>query len=231
MWEWCLMRRSEALVSQEDVDAHANELAALTVSDLLPCHRLQHSKLAFPRQSSLRVLLVFPKDDSVCNMLAAAIDHVGYIKESAYTVEQSMEIFQSQPSLPQLVFIDTRCAWFKGDEICRTMRSVRRSHHVVFVAVCKKSVVERDEKEFKTQLKCGFDRVLMEPLSTVQCVCELLQLAHSQVALHSLLAQNEAVYLALDKSRDLVLVTDHQHIVQVIIHSSIRANQNVWAVC
>lgn len=31
MWEWCLMRHSEALVSQEEVDIHANELAALTV--------------------------------------------------------------------------------------------------------------------------------------------------------------------------------------------------------
>lgn len=34
MWEWCLMRHSEALVSPEDVDAHANELGALTVSIL-----------------------------------------------------------------------------------------------------------------------------------------------------------------------------------------------------
>lgn len=73
-------------------------------------------------------------------------------------------------------------------------------------------------------------QVLVEPLSTTQCVCELVQLAHGQVALHSILAQNEAVYLALDKSRDLVLVTDSLHIIQVmlVIKQILILNFNVF---
>lgn len=62
---------------------------------------------------------MFPKDDSVCRMFMAAVDSVGYIQENAYTIEQSMEIFQSQSSLPQIVFIDMRFVWFKGSDICR----------------------------------------------------------------------------------------------------------------
>lgn len=52
-------------------------------------------------------------------MLMAATDSVGYTKERAHTIEQSMDIFQSQPLLPQLVFIDMRFTWFKGDDVCR----------------------------------------------------------------------------------------------------------------
>lgn len=33
MWEWCLMRDPEVLVSQEDGDTHASELSVPTVSN------------------------------------------------------------------------------------------------------------------------------------------------------------------------------------------------------
>lgn len=60
-------------------------------------------------------------------------------------------------------------------------------------------------------------QVVAEPVSVAQAVCELVQLAQGQVALHALLAQTEAIYLALDKSRDLVLVSDHNHNIQVTL--------------
>uniref|UniRef100_A0A1B6C1K8 3',5'-cyclic-AMP phosphodiesterase n=1 Tax=Clastoptera arizonana TaxID=38151 RepID=A0A1B6C1K8_9HEMI len=109
-----------------------------------------------------------------------------------------------------------RFSWFHGEKICRSLRAVKKSNHVIFVAICKKNVVDKDEKELRSALKLGFNRVLVEPLSITQCVCELVQLAHGQLDLHSILAQNEAIYLALDKSRDLVLVTDSLHVIQYV---------------
>lgn len=214
----CTLQRhavDAALVSTDDHDAHINELNVDNVLDH-QCHRLHQLNIPVPRPQPIRVLLVFAKDDSTCSTLSSAAEHLGFQRDLASTLDQALEFYQGQSSWPQIVFIDMRYSWFKGDQICRSLRAVKRTHHIIIVAVCKKSAVEKDEKELREKLKIGVNRVVAEPSSLAQAVSELAQLAHGQVALHALLAQNEAIYLALDKSRDLVLVTDHAHTIQYV---------------
>ncbi|KAG8303261.1 hypothetical protein J6590_013521 [Homalodisca vitripennis] len=66
-----------------------------------------------------QVLLVFAKDDSTCNTLANAAEHLGLQRDIASTLDQALEFYQGQSSWPQIIFIDMRFSWFKGDQICR----------------------------------------------------------------------------------------------------------------
>ncbi|XP_054277749.1 high affinity cAMP-specific and IBMX-insensitive 3',5'-cyclic phosphodiesterase 8 [Macrosteles quadrilineatus] len=218
VWEWCvqasrcsLARNDASLVAAEDHDAHISELNDQTLEQ--QCHRLHQLNIPVPRPQPIRVLLVFSKDDVTCTTLTTTTEHLGLQRDMASTLDSVLEFYQGQSSWPQIVFVDLRYSWFKGDQIVRALRAIKRTHHIIIVGVCKKSAVEK-EKELRTTLKIGVNRVMVEPLSVAQAVCELVQLVQGQVALHALLAHNEAVYLALDKSRDLVLVTDHAHVIQ-----------------
>ncbi|XP_075215722.1 high affinity cAMP-specific and IBMX-insensitive 3',5'-cyclic phosphodiesterase 8-like isoform X3 [Lycorma delicatula] len=222
MWEWCLsathcpLARSHSrhLDPLVQTDLKTNEFPTDSISEgeqlrLRTPPRLQHP---------VKVLLVFYKDDSTCRSLAAAADKLGYRKEVITKPELVVDVYQAHAVQPHIVFIDMRFPNFPGENICRTLRLEKKGlSSLVLVGILKRKSQEREHrKEIITALKMGFDRVLIEPLNATQCVSELIQLGWEEADRQVLQTQNSILTHTLDKSRELILLTDDTHHVQFV---------------
>lgn len=61
-------------------------------------------------------------------------------------------------------------------------------------------------------------QILIEPLSTPQCVSELIQLGWEEAGRQVLQSQNLILTHALDRSRELIIFTDDTHHIRVSVN-------------
>lgn len=101
---------------------------------------------------------------------------------------------------PNFVIIDLRVP--DSQQLLRALRTIKVEHKVLIIGFVKKSSSEKEES-INAALKLGFDRVLIdgelvrEPPQKVQPIAESL-------------------YVALEKSRDLILIADSSSKVQFV---------------
>nr|XP_018914696.1 PREDICTED: high affinity cAMP-specific and IBMX-insensitive 3',5'-cyclic phosphodiesterase 8B [Bemisia tabaci]XP_018914697.1 PREDICTED: high affinity cAMP-specific and IBMX-insensitive 3',5'-cyclic phosphodiesterase 8B [Bemisia tabaci]XP_018914698.1 PREDICTED: high affinity cAMP-specific and IBMX-insensitive 3',5'-cyclic phosphodiesterase 8B [Bemisia tabaci]XP_018914699.1 PREDICTED: high affinity cAMP-specific and IBMX-insensitive 3',5'-cyclic phosphodiesterase 8B [Bemisia tabaci] len=177
-------------------------------------NKIDAQSIVIDNFNTLTVLLATSREDGVFATLKSTIESLGYCLFTAATEEATRDVILQ--SNPQVVFIDLRQPNFRGDHICKFIRAIKKRQCPYLIAVMKRRGLEKDKKDVKLALKYGYNRVILEPLTENQCLSELVQLAESELPLHSALTQNEAVFASLDKTRDLVLVTDANHSIQFV---------------
>ncbi|GJQ78525.1 hypothetical protein Trydic_g11639 [Trypoxylus dichotomus] len=176
-------------------------------------HDLKHDTLIPPAKSSIQVLLVVSYMDTTFDSLKRASEKLGFDVTSCETGD-ALEEFQSKSH--DLIFIDTRSPKLDYDTVCRSIRNTKGSQSVAIVAVTKKSDIEKDEIVIPSLLDSGFNRCLIETTNIVQWMNELIQLKHGEVRLLSQQATTQALFAALDKCRDIVIITDDNSRMQYV---------------
>ncbi|XP_018046445.1 PREDICTED: high affinity cAMP-specific and IBMX-insensitive 3',5'-cyclic phosphodiesterase 8A-like isoform X3 [Atta colombica] len=168
--------------------------------------------------SIVKILLVFSKDDQQMDILANTAKRLGWSVSVAKDAEKALELFQNRAH--ELVIIDHRTHHAaEGDAICRAIRSSPVYHNSVIIALVKKSYFMLDEKDHIVALnllETGFNRALMECSHEGILINELVGIYTSSLLPRTQLAAAHALYLALDRCRDMVHVTNDKNIVQFL---------------
>ncbi|XP_076237354.1 phosphodiesterase 8 [Calliopsis andreniformis] len=168
--------------------------------------------------SLVKILLVFPKDDQQMDVLATTSRRLGWSVSVAKDAEKAVEVFQNRGH--ELVIIDHRGQRApEADSICRAIRSTPVYHNSVIIALVKKSYFMQGDKDKIVALdllETGFSRALMECSHEGILINELVGIYASALLPRTQLAAASALYLALDRCRDMVHVTNDKHIVQFV---------------
>ncbi|XP_076393868.1 phosphodiesterase 8 isoform X2 [Megachile rotundata] len=166
----------------------------------------------------IKILLVFPKDDQQMDILATTSRRLGWSVSVAKDAEEAVEFFQNRGH--ELVIIDHRGQrGTQADAICRAIRSSPVYHNTVVIALVKKSYFMHTEKDKIVSLdllEIGFTRALMECSHEGILINELVGIYTSTLLPRTQLAAADALYVALDRCRDMVHVTNDKHIVQFV---------------
>ncbi|KAK0096361.1 hypothetical protein PV326_005675 [Microctonus aethiopoides] len=162
---------------------------------------------------SVKVLLVFPKDDQQLEVLHNVAKKLGWSVSIAKNAEKAAEIFQSR--CHDLVIIDRRGHRANdGDNICRAVKATNCYHSSVILALVKKSfftVADNDEIVTRELLNTGYSRAMMECSHDTMLSNQLIGIYASEIQPRIQLASAHALYVAVDRCRDMVHVTDDQY--------------------
>ncbi|XP_025265332.1 high affinity cAMP-specific and IBMX-insensitive 3',5'-cyclic phosphodiesterase 8 isoform X2 [Camponotus floridanus] len=168
--------------------------------------------------SIVKILLVFSKDDQQMDILATAARKLGWSVSIAKDADKAIELFQNRAH--ELVIIDHRGHHAaEGDVICRAIRSSPIYHNSIIIALVKKSYFMLDEKDHIVALnllETGFSRALMECSHEGILINELVGIYTSSLLPRTQLSAAHALYLALDRCRDMVHVTNDKNIIQFL---------------
>ncbi|XP_076475776.1 phosphodiesterase 8 isoform X5 [Bombus vancouverensis nearcticus] len=198
---------------------HVNEIPPSLVS---PTQKGPQNIEAHPLTNSvpslIKILLVFPKDDQQMDVLATTSRRLGWSVSVAKDAEKAVEFFQNRGH--ELVIIDHRGQRAaEADTICRAIRSSPAYHNSIIIALVKKSFLMHGEKDKIVTLdllETGFSRALMECSHERLLINELVGIYASALLPRTQLAAANALYVALDRCRDMVHVTNDKHIVQFV---------------
>ncbi|XP_066598579.1 high affinity cAMP-specific and IBMX-insensitive 3',5'-cyclic phosphodiesterase 8 isoform X2 [Prorops nasuta] len=151
-------------------------------------------------------------------MLATSSRKLGWSVSIAKDADQAYEIFHSRNH--ELVIIDRRGQRAsEADNICRVLKnSPSYSQSVCLALVKKSSFINADKDDILTLklLEVGYTRALMESSYEGIFINELLGIYNSSVLPKIQLSASHALYLALDRCRNMVHVTDHENIIQFV---------------
>ncbi|XP_066259625.1 high affinity cAMP-specific and IBMX-insensitive 3',5'-cyclic phosphodiesterase 8 isoform X1 [Euwallacea similis] len=154
----------------------------------------------------LKLLLVFAHPDPVCDTISKAADKLGFEITSSNNDIGALDEYQAKSH--DLVLVDARVKCFDNDLLCRSIRNTKGSQHTVIIAIVKRSSFEKDEVTIASLLESGFNRCLIETTNVLACVNELILIKNCEIRTMAQHAACQALYTALDKCRDLVIVTD-----------------------
>ncbi|KAG7198579.1 hypothetical protein KM043_005942 [Ampulex compressa] len=168
--------------------------------------------------SLVKILLVFGKNDQQMDILATASGRLGWSVSVAKDAEEAVESFQSRGH--EIIIIDHRGhRAVEGSAICRAIRSSPVYHNSVIIALVKKSyfmLADKDDIVALDLLETGFSRALLECSHEGILINELVGIYTSALLPRTHLAAAHALYLALDRCRDMVHVTNEKNIVQFV---------------
>ncbi|XP_034944709.1 high affinity cAMP-specific and IBMX-insensitive 3',5'-cyclic phosphodiesterase 8 isoform X2 [Chelonus insularis] len=172
----------------------------------------------------VKVLLVFPRDDQQLEVLSTVIRKLGWSVSIAKNAEKAAELFQNR--CHDLVIIDRRGHRASdGDTVCRAIQATNYHHSSVILALVKKSlftISDNDEIGTLDLLNIGYSRAMMECSHEVMLSNQLIGIYASEIQPRMQLAAAHALYVAVDRCRDMVHVTDDQHVVRFVNKASER---------
>ncbi|XP_044008937.1 high affinity cAMP-specific and IBMX-insensitive 3',5'-cyclic phosphodiesterase 8 isoform X3 [Aphidius gifuensis] len=172
----------------------------------------------------VKVLLVFPRDDHQLEALGTVSTKLGWSVSIAKNAETAAEIFQNRSH--DLVIIDRRGhRATDGDTTCRAIKATNCHHSSVILALVKKSfftVVDKDEIVTLDLLNTGYSRAMTECTHESILSNQLIGIYASEIQPRMQFASAHALYVAVDRCRDMVHVTDDQHIVRFVNKASER---------
>ncbi|XP_072746977.1 high affinity cAMP-specific and IBMX-insensitive 3',5'-cyclic phosphodiesterase 8 isoform X5 [Anoplolepis gracilipes] len=152
------------------------------------------------------------------DILATAARRLDWNVSVAKDAEKAIELFQNH--VHELVIIDHRGHHAaEGDVICRAIRSSPVYYNSTIIAVVKKSYFMLDEKDHIVALnllETGFSRALIECSHEGILINELVGIYTSSLLPRVQLSAAHALYLALDRCRDMVHVTNDKNIIQFL---------------
>ncbi|XP_032689569.1 high affinity cAMP-specific and IBMX-insensitive 3',5'-cyclic phosphodiesterase 8 isoform X2 [Odontomachus brunneus] len=149
-------------------------------------------------------------------ILATTASKLGWSVSVAKDAEKAIELFQNRAH--ELVIIDHRGhRATEGDAICRALRASPVHHNSVIIALVKKSyfmLADKDHIAALNLLETGFSRAMIECSHEGILINELVGIYTSSLLPRTQLAAAHALYLALDRCRDMVHVTNDKNVVQ-----------------
>ncbi|XP_026686300.1 high affinity cAMP-specific and IBMX-insensitive 3',5'-cyclic phosphodiesterase 8B-like, partial [Diaphorina citri] len=140
------------------------------------------------------ILAAMHKEESVYRDIQQACESLGFLCQLATSLDQC--VATSCSYLPHVVVIEVEKTPEPG-----AIRSMKRSHHVILVALRKKPQIIYEQPGGGSGLNWSL---------------ELQAIEQNDVYLRNLLAHNETAFCALDKSRDLVYITNQSHSIQYV---------------
>jgi high affinity cAMP-specific and IBMX-insensitive 3',5'-cyclic phosphodiesterase 8 len=168
---------------------------------------IKYGFLLPPTRTPPKLLLVFPQQDPVADTQTRAAEKLGFEVNQCNSEDSALEQFQLKSH--DLVIVDTRSPkTFDYNTLCRSIRNTRGSQHSVLVAIVKKSMFEKDDVAIMALLDSGFNRCIVENTNLICAVNEIIQLRHSDIQPMAQHATCQSVYAALDKCKDVVIITD-----------------------
>ncbi|XP_053999390.1 LOW QUALITY PROTEIN: high affinity cAMP-specific and IBMX-insensitive 3',5'-cyclic phosphodiesterase 8-like [Hylaeus anthracinus] len=196
--------------------------------------------------SLVKILLVFSKDDQQMDILATTSRRLGWSVSVAKDVEKAVEFFQNRSheliiidhrgqraaeagvicrygkisTKSSVHATNLRNLLIGPTGLCfRAIRASPVYHNSVIIALVKKSYfmyTDKDKIVALDLLETGFNRALMECSHEGILINELVGIYTSALLPRTQLAAASALYVALDRCRDMVHVTNDKHIVQYV---------------
>ncbi|XP_076354887.1 high affinity cAMP-specific and IBMX-insensitive 3',5'-cyclic phosphodiesterase 8A-like isoform X8 [Tachypleus tridentatus] len=162
---------------------------------------------------TIKVLLVFDKEDSQCKALKMAVEKLQYEYVVVTSGTQALDLIRN--SHYHLVIVDTRhpCG-FDPFLLARSFRLSKDNHYSCFVAVVKRSLAEKEDSFIFKILTAGFDRWFLESCSLTLCLSELILIESNEIMTRLKLHATQALFTALENSCDAVLVTGKNQEIQ-----------------
>uniref|UniRef100_A0AAG5DGA7 3',5'-cyclic-AMP phosphodiesterase n=1 Tax=Anopheles atroparvus TaxID=41427 RepID=A0AAG5DGA7_ANOAO len=181
----------------------AFETAARLVSDLKFPNLL-------PPNPVIKILIAFCKNDPVFEALGNASHRLNLEPTFVKSAEAAIEAFQSpNAGGHHIVIVDARYPrTIEAEALGRSIRNSKGSQHTTMVAVVKKSVFEKDDTAVISLLDVGYNRCIIESPHVSICSSELRQIQHSLVRPQNVISTQQALYTALHRSREAVIITD-----------------------
>uniref|UniRef100_A0A3B5MVR5 Phosphodiesterase n=1 Tax=Xiphophorus couchianus TaxID=32473 RepID=A0A3B5MVR5_9TELE len=168
--------------------------------------------------ASLKVLLVFAKEDSQSDAFWWACDRAGFRCNIARTPESAVECFLDKHH--EIIVIDGRHSrYFEPEAVCRMIRATKPSESTVILAVRILShpiLLSSLCLSFKHHLtRVGLQR-FVENSSVSACYNELIQTEHGEVCCQFKLRACNSVFTALEYCQEAVEITSEDHIIQYV---------------
>ncbi|KAH8272827.1 hypothetical protein KR018_001864 [Drosophila ironensis] len=164
-----------------------------------------------PPNPQLKALLVFHKADSICEAISAACQRHQLDVTLVKSKEEALDTLQKSYATAQcyhLIIIDARSSKnLDAEHIARTIRHTHGHHLTTIIAVCKKSFFEKDDVLIAL-LDAGVNRCVAETTNLAMCSVELKQILHSIIRPHNVMSTQQALYTALHRLKEVVLITD-----------------------
>uniref|UniRef100_A0A3P9IJU9 Phosphodiesterase n=1 Tax=Oryzias latipes TaxID=8090 RepID=A0A3P9IJU9_ORYLA len=173
--------------------------------------------------SSVKVLLVFAKEDGQSDAFWWACDRAGFRCNIARTPESAVECFLDKHH--EIVVIDGRHSrYFEPEAVCRMIRATKPSENTVILAVVPQNFFEAPT--FSLILRflllvvpqtppVGPQR-FVENSSVAACYNELLQIEHGEVRCQFKLRACNSVFTALEHCQEAIEITSEDHILQYV---------------
>lgn len=159
---------------------------------------------------SLKVLLVFGKNDQTAAALRSAAVQLGYECSLARNLDSCVDAFQSR--CHDMVIVDNRDPkTLDGEAIGRGLRNIKSSQYSVLVAVVKRTETEKHDSSVIPYINAGYDRWMVETPMLAPCVSELLQMETAEVQPRKQLWCYHSFLLMAERSRELCIITDTSH--------------------
>ncbi|XP_002050808.3 high affinity cAMP-specific and IBMX-insensitive 3',5'-cyclic phosphodiesterase 8 isoform X3 [Drosophila virilis] len=164
-----------------------------------------------PPNPQLKALLVFHKSDSICEVVTLACQRHQLDATLVKSKEEALETLHKSYATAQcyhLIIIDARSTkGLDAEHIARTIRHTHGHHLTTIIAVCKKSFFEKDDALIAL-LDAGVNRCIAETTNLAMCSVELKQILHSIIRPHNVMSTQQALYTALHRLKEVVLITD-----------------------
>uniref|UniRef100_A0A3B4VP23 Phosphodiesterase n=1 Tax=Seriola dumerili TaxID=41447 RepID=A0A3B4VP23_SERDU len=165
--------------------------------------------------TSVKVLLVFAKEDSQSDAFWWACDRAGFRCNIARTPESAVECFLDKHH--EIIVIDGRHSrYFEPEAVCRLIRATKPSENTVILAVVPQKPPDQDEPSVLPLLCAGFSRRFVENSSVSACYNELIQIEHGEVRCQFKLRACNSVFTALEHCQEAVEITSEDHIIQYV---------------
>lgn len=196
-------RRKSSLVLTPEDDS-------MDTSIQKPLMDLKHPTV-LPPNPQLKALIIFHKIDNVCEAFTNACHRQQLDVTVVKTKELALEALQNVHSNDNyhLILIDARSQkYFEPEHITRAVRHTSGYHYTTIVAIVKKSLLDKDEASLIALLDAGFNRCIVETPSVAICCTELKQILHSIVRPQHVISTQQAIYTALHRLKEVLLITD-----------------------
>ncbi|XP_017488576.1 PREDICTED: high affinity cAMP-specific and IBMX-insensitive 3',5'-cyclic phosphodiesterase 8A isoform X3 [Rhagoletis zephyria] len=163
-----------------------------------------------PPNPQLKALLVFHKSDNICEVVTEACHRQQLDVTVARTKEGALETLSStSEEFYHLIIIDARSTkHLDAEYIARSIRHTKGHHFTTIIAVVKKSFYEKDDFLIAL-LDAGVNRCVPETTNLSMCSIELKQVLHSIVRPHNVMSTQQALYTALHRLKEVILITDN----------------------
>uniref|UniRef100_A0A182WX29 3',5'-cyclic-AMP phosphodiesterase n=1 Tax=Anopheles quadriannulatus TaxID=34691 RepID=A0A182WX29_ANOQN len=163
-----------------------------------------------PPNPVIKILIAFCKNDPVFEALVNASHRLSLEPTFVKSAESAIDAFQNPSSGGHhIIIVDARYPrTIEAEALGRSIRNSKGSQHTTMVAVVKKSVFEKDDTAVISLLDVGYNRCIIESPHVSICSSELRQIQHSLVRPQNVISTQQALYTALHRSREAVIITD-----------------------
>ncbi|XP_063697402.1 high affinity cAMP-specific and IBMX-insensitive 3',5'-cyclic phosphodiesterase 8 isoform X2 [Culicoides brevitarsis] len=182
----------------ESTDASSKPLTDIKFPSLLPPN------------PPLRILCVFHKNDAVIEAFLNACHRLDIEHTIAKSTESAIDEFQNVTTGGHhIIAVDGRYPKIiDAESFGRSMRTTKGSQHTTMVAIVKKGAFDKDDTLAHSYLEVGYNRCMVESPHVSHCSSELRQIMHSLVRPQYVISTQQALYMALHRAKEAILITD-----------------------